>query len=171
MFAAESDKGDVGVYVLHVNERAVLVWLLFTGCRVLVGPENEPPSSNIDETRGEQMCHKRKERPETIGLTRLYYAILDDNVRQQFLADDEGGRLRLDPLESALATLDPALVRKRVEPSLSIGVVRKAIHTSHRHAGPCPAYTLEGGSSSLPRTRSCASGTRSPAPRKTRSSR
>jgi transcriptional regulator with XRE-family HTH domain len=37
------------------------------------------------QTPGEQASRERMERPETIELIRLYYAIPDENVRQQFL--------------------------------------------------------------------------------------
>ena len=36
-------------------------------------------------TPAEQASHERMERPETIELVRLYYAIRDENVRHQFL--------------------------------------------------------------------------------------
>lgn len=37
------------------------------------------------QTPAEQMSRERMERPETIELIRLYYAIPDENVRQQFV--------------------------------------------------------------------------------------
>jgi len=37
------------------------------------------------QTPAEQVSRERMERPETIELIRLYYAIPDENVRQQFL--------------------------------------------------------------------------------------
>lgn len=37
------------------------------------------------QTPAEQITRERMERPETIELIRLYYAIPDENVRQQFL--------------------------------------------------------------------------------------
>ena len=37
------------------------------------------------QTPAEQESRERMERPETIELVRLYYAIPDENVRQQFL--------------------------------------------------------------------------------------
>ena len=43
------------------------------------------PVDDEKQTPAEQVSRERMERPETIELIRLYYAIPDENVRQQFL--------------------------------------------------------------------------------------